>query len=65
MTIDIQPVELDGQHYVNVTIGGTAMERRGPYRDADKAEIMAEHMRRIGRALNAEVTMAAPAKSRP
>ena len=40
MTIDIQPVKLDGQHWVNVIIGGHEMERRGPYR-----------LRRFGRAL--------------
>jgi hypothetical protein len=51
MTIDIQPVKLDGQHWVNVIIGGHEMERRGPYPDADAAELAAERLRRFGRAL--------------
>jgi hypothetical protein len=31
MTINIEPIEVDGQHWVNVTIGGSEMERRGPF----------------------------------
>ena len=59
MTIDIQPVKLDGQHWVNVTIGGSEMERRGPFPDADEAEIMATRLAAMCRAMNAEVIMAA------
>jgi hypothetical protein len=51
MTIDIQPVKLDGQHWVNVSIDGTAMERRGPYVDADEAEAMARRLLQFSRAL--------------
>jgi hypothetical protein len=51
MTIDIQPVKLDGQHWVNVIIGGSEMEPRGPYVDADEAEKMAERLRAVSRAM--------------
>jgi|SoimicmetaTmtLPC_FD_contig_61_1964151_length_406_multi_1_in_0_out_0_1 hypothetical protein len=51
MVINIQPVKLDGQHWVNVIIGGHEMERRGPFPGADTAEIVAERIRRFGRAL--------------
>ena len=51
MTINMQPVEIDGKFYIGVTIGGHEMERRGPFPDADTAEIVAERMRRFGRAL--------------
>ena len=51
MTIEIEPVELDGKYFIDVTIDGHAMERRGPFPDADTAETIAERMRRVGRAL--------------
>jgi len=51
MTIDIQPVKLDGKFYVGVTIDGHEMERHGPFPDADTAEDVAERMRRFSRAL--------------
>jgi hypothetical protein len=51
MVINIQPVKLDGQHWVNVIIGGHEIERRGPFLNADTAEIWAERMRRFSRAL--------------
>ena len=40
MTINMQPVEIDGKFYVGVAIGGHEMERRGPFPDADTAEIV-------------------------
>jgi hypothetical protein len=40
MVINIQPVKLDGQHWVNVIIGGHEIERRGPFLKADTAEIV-------------------------
>jgi hypothetical protein len=51
MVVEIQPVEVDGQHWIDVSIGGAEMGRRGPFHDADEAEAMAERMRRVGRAL--------------
>jgi hypothetical protein len=52
MVISIEPTKIGDQHYVAVTIGGCEMKPpRGPYADADTAEIVAGRMRRIGRAL--------------
>jgi hypothetical protein len=51
MTIDVQPIETNGQFYVEVIIDGTAMERHGPYADADAAESVVGHMSRITRTL--------------
>ena len=31
MIIQVEPVKLDDQHWVNVTIDGSEMEPRGPY----------------------------------
>jgi hypothetical protein len=51
VTIDIRPVEIDGQFYVGVTMDGHETSRRGPFLNADTAESAAERMRQIGRAL--------------
>ena len=51
MVIDIEPVKLNGQFWINVIIGGHQMTGRGPLPDAATAELVAEHMRRRGRAL--------------
>ena len=51
MIVQVEPVKLDGQHWVNVTIGGSEMERHGPYVDADAAESVAGRLRRVARAL--------------
>lgn len=61
MTINIEPVEIDGQHWINVIIGGTAMERRGPFASADEAEVVATRLAAWCRAMNAEVHMPAAA----
>ena len=64
MTIDIQPIEIGGQLWVRVSMDGE-MKQHGPYDSADTAEIIAIRLAAMCRAMNAEVTMAAPAKSRP
>jgi hypothetical protein len=51
MTIVIQPVKLDGQHYVAVVIGGDEMKPKGPFSSADAAEAMARRLLQFGRAL--------------
>lgn len=51
MTIDIEAIRVDDQHWIAVIIDGFAMKRHGPLPDADAAEIAAAKMRRIGRAL--------------
>jgi hypothetical protein len=51
MIVQVEPVKLDGQHWVNVIIGGSDMERRGPFSNADEAESVAGRLRRIARAL--------------
>ena len=51
MVVEIQPVEVDGQHWIDVSIGGSEMGRRGPFHDADEAEAMAERLRAASRAL--------------
>jgi hypothetical protein len=50
MTVDVWPVETNGQFYVDVTID-TKTERRGPYVDADTAGAMARRLLQFGRAL--------------
>ena len=51
MVVDVQPVELSGKFWVNVSIGGSAMEPRGPFPNADEAEAMAGRLSRAARAL--------------
>jgi hypothetical protein len=60
MTIDIQLVETDGVHWVNLSMDGHEMERRGPYPDADTAEAMAMRIAAVCRAMHTEVHHAAP-----
>ena len=40
MIVQVEPVKLDGQHWVNVIIGGHEIDRRGPFLNADTAEIV-------------------------
>jgi hypothetical protein len=54
LNIDIQPVKLDGQHWVDVILDGE-MNRHGPFSDADEAETVAARLRRFSRALRARV----------
>jgi hypothetical protein len=51
MNINIQPIKIGDEHYVAVVIGGSEMERRGPFSDADEAESVARRLLQFGRAL--------------
>jgi len=44
LVIDIRPVEIDGKHYVSVSMNGREMEQRGPYSVAAAAEAMAREL---------------------
>ena len=38
---DIQPIEIDGKHYVDVTIDGQELQRCRPLHDMNEAQAMA------------------------
>ena len=63
MTITIQPVEIEGEHFVTVNMDGSEMRRHGPF-SADEAEARACRLAAISRALKAEVVWAPPAGAR-
>jgi hypothetical protein len=42
LTIDIRPAEIDGKHYVSMSMDGREMKRHGPFPNADAAGAMAE-----------------------
>src|SRR5262245_57414229 len=44
LIIDIRPVEIDGKHYVGLSMNGREMEQRGPYPTAAAAEAMAREL---------------------
>jgi len=44
LVIDIRPVEIDGKHYVGMSMNGREMEQRGPYPTAAVAEAMAREL---------------------
>jgi len=44
LVIDIRPVEIDGKHYVGMSMNGHEMERRGPYPTAAAAEAMVREL---------------------
>src|SRR5262249_27760462 len=44
LVIDIRPVEIDGKHYVGMSMNGREMEQRGPYPTAAAAEAMAREL---------------------
>jgi hypothetical protein len=44
MTMQIEPVEIGGQHFVNVSMNGHAMKKRGPFSSADKAKAEADRI---------------------
>jgi hypothetical protein len=43
-TIDIQSIEIDGKHFVTVSMDGRELRRRGPFPNASTAEIMADRL---------------------
>ena len=59
--IAITPTETGGQFWVRISMDGHEMERRGPYPDADTAEVVATRLAAWCRAMNAEVHMPAAA----
>jgi hypothetical protein len=40
-TNTIRLIELDGQHWIDMIVDGCALQRRGPFANADEAEAMA------------------------
>ena len=48
--IAIQPVEIDGRHWVSMRINGCKMKRHGPFLSADVAEAMADQLVKCWRA---------------
>jgi hypothetical protein len=46
MVIDIQPIEIDGRHYVSISMGGREMRRHGPYPTAAAAGKHADQLTR-------------------
>jgi hypothetical protein len=51
MPTSIQLIEIDGQHWVSVSLDGLALERRGPFPDVSAAEAMAARLAAICREL--------------
>jgi hypothetical protein len=43
-TIDIQPIEINGGHYVAINMGGRELRRHGPYADADAAKATVDRL---------------------
>lgn len=56
MSIVIEPIIHNGEHYVRVVMDGCPMEPRGPF-SADQAEIVACRIAAISRALNQSVVI--------
>jgi hypothetical protein len=48
----IKPIQLDGQHFVDVHIEGLEPKRRGPYSSAEEAATAAEQLVRFSRMLH-------------
>src|SRR5262252_4861639 len=44
LVIDIRPVEIDGKHYVGMSMNGREMEQRGPYPTAAAAAAIAREL---------------------
>ena len=48
---DIQPIEIDGKHYIDVVVDGQELQRRGPFQDAEAAEATAAQLASFCRGL--------------
>ena len=46
-----RPIEIAGEHWVDISMDGRALKRRGPFADADAAEAMAMRLGEICRGL--------------
>lgn len=42
LTMEVQPIEVDGKWWVDVSLNGRAMKRRGPFASANAAKIAAD-----------------------
>jgi len=49
--IEVEPVEVNGKHWIAVVIDNSEMKPHGPFRTAAAAELAAARLRRFGRAL--------------
>jgi len=47
----VEPVEVNGKHWIAVVIDNSEMKPHGPFRTAAAAELAAARLRRFGRAL--------------
>lgn len=64
MTVDIQPVEIAGQFWVEVVMDSQPMSRHGAFATPDEAEAAACRIAAMARGLHAEVRWAEPTASR-
>ena len=64
MTVDIQPVEIAGQFWVEVVMDSQPMSRRGAFATPDEAEAAACRIASMCRAIHAEVHWGATAGAR-
>jgi hypothetical protein len=44
ITMEVQPVEIDGKHWVDVTVGGRKLKKRGPFKNASTAKAEADRI---------------------
>ena len=44
LTMDVRPVEIDGKHWVDVSMNGHALPRRGPFPNANAAKTAANRL---------------------
>ena len=60
----ITPIEIDGKHFVDVTIDGCALEPRGPFADETEAEVEARRIAGVCQVLLHGGAVVAPLRSR-
>ena len=60
LTIDIKPVEIDGRHWVRMSVNGMEMDRLGPFPNATEARMTTERLIRHWSARAAGLPQAAP-----
>jgi hypothetical protein len=44
IAMSVEPIEIDGKWFVDVTMGGRKLKKRGPYTNADKAKAEADRI---------------------
>jgi hypothetical protein len=52
VVIQVEPVEIGGKFWVEVIIGGSKMEKRGPFSTIDEAEAVVGRLSRVARSLS-------------